>query len=165
MAAPRGPYTAPANSPIAGTVFTSLPGDAPTAPYNRYLQARAKALGFSNYSDQKKNYKKYRADNRYEWAIEKTLGRRFDVEVYGGGLKDLERAGRHELAQKVDGDILWAKAEGISGYTYKDAITYLYAKAEKDGWSRRANGPYARLLELMGIRQEYAIYDVGDTPK
>lgn len=52
MAAPRSAtYTAPSSSPLAGQTFEGQAGT--TTAYNRYLQANAKALGFSNYSQQK----------------------------------------------------------------------------------------------------------------
>lgn len=55
MAAPRGlTYTAPTSSPLSGTVFTAPPGSKPTAAYNQYQQAHAKALGFQHYNEQRR---------------------------------------------------------------------------------------------------------------
>lgn len=164
MAAPRGRYVAGKNSPFPGRIFAIQPNDAPTAPYNRYLQTRAQTLGFSGYSEQRRMEKAYKQDSTYLWSVEKTLDRRFDVEVYGGGYRELLKAGREELNQRVGTDIRWAQQEGIQNLTYEQALVRMYTLTTKSNFDTRANGPYARWLELMGIREESASYDVGDTP-
>lgn len=46
-----GTYT-PKSGPLAGQLFTGTPGT--TQAYNRYQQARARALGFSTYTEQRR---------------------------------------------------------------------------------------------------------------
>lgn len=55
MAAPKGASYSPKSGPLAGLIFTGTPGT--SQAYNRYQQARAKALGFSNYGHQRQAQK------------------------------------------------------------------------------------------------------------
>jgi hypothetical protein len=52
VASPRGAYT-PKSGPLAGQTFELRPGDSPTSPYTRYQSARAQALGYQDYRQER----------------------------------------------------------------------------------------------------------------
>lgn len=51
MAAPKNATYVPKSGPLAGQVFTGMPGT--SQAYNQYQQARARALGFSGYREER----------------------------------------------------------------------------------------------------------------
>lgn len=51
MAAPKGASYTPRSGPLAGRTFVGTPGT--TQAYNRYQQARSRALGLSSYAEER----------------------------------------------------------------------------------------------------------------
>ncbi len=100
-----------------------------------------------------------------------------------GGAADLNPYDLARLSNKVDYDVryyaFWrdtasSKLADETGRDYQSAWNItgqpgsefheLYREAKESGFPKEAHGPFARFLEAIGLREEGANYDVGDTP-
>ena len=134
MAAPKGDYT-PKSGPLAGRTFHMQPGDAPTAPYNRYQQARAEALGFEGYSQERREIHEpifKHLENRMiaVQGISRAEARR---QVHASGvMRERKYAARQgsrgydQYADRKAAAVEWAIDEGLydSGSDAADEIPY-----------------------------------------
>lgn len=139
MAAPSGSTYTPKSGPLAGRTFTAPPGAPKTAAYNQYQQARAKALGFSGYRQERQ----VRAQSALIYKQERAAGR------FGapGTLPVQERT----KLTRILGDFLQPIMTG-----FRDPLT---GKLDT-----RIGGSLDRYLQALGRRSGTETWPVGETP-
>jgi hypothetical protein len=140
MAAPRGAVYAPKSGPLAGRVFMGQEGT--TQAYNRYQQARAKALGFSNYRQER---------IARQSPVYKAI-------VAGDKAKDipLNNQRRTTLLQAL------AQRQNIVVDPVTGRKTYKFSVDQKD---HRRGGSLDKWLQAIGRRTGQEPWNPGETPK
>jgi len=139
MAAPRGDFYSPKSGPLAGMIFRGTPGT--SQAYNRYQQARAHALGFSSYSQERRTRQSSIFKNLL--AGEKTkpsVARRTDL------LKAIAENLRIETVEE--------KGKGLK---FRNALDVDFTDHSK-------GGSYDLYLQRIGRRTGLEDWNPGETP-
>jgi|GraSoiStandDraft_4_1057263.scaffolds.fasta_scaffold00709_6 hypothetical protein len=143
MAAPRGAAYTPKSGPLAGRTFVGTPGT--TQAYNRYQQARARALGASSYSEERRirQIPEYRALLQQEYHL--------------GGRQNVAPQRRQQLFQ------VFAQNRRIETVESGGRIRQRVA-LDVDLTDHSVGGSLDRYLQAIGRRSGNEAWLPGETP-